>query len=427
MIALSVLVLLAYACAMTENTRAGQNPPPDDQTLQEMKNKITAARARAKKYETDSNAVTQDISDLRQKLILSAQKIQQAENNVAEKEDRLDALTVRENTLTSTLKSRYGQMAKTLGAMQRLSQQPARMITYRPEKTINSLRAAGLLKILQPELKKRAKTIQQDITNLALVRENITTERQELTTILAALTSEQIDMNHLLAERRSRQSELRQATKKERQKLKEFAAKAKNLQDLVEKIKQENLTRRKLEKAALAAAKRQITKPNETKTARRKFASLPGGILSFAQEKGKMPIPARGSIKRTFGARTPEGLTSEGITIYTLPLATVISPHDGRIVFAGKFRSYGLLLIISHGPKYHTLLAGMTRIDAEVGQWVLKGEPIGQMADRPDKIKMAGPAQIQSSLGQSLYVELRRMGKPINPLPWIAAKDRKVL
>ena len=80
-------------------------------------------------------------------------------------------------------------------------------------------------------------------------------------------------------------------------------------------------------------------------------------------------------------------------------------------------------MIISHGPEYHTLLAGMTRLDAEVGQWVLKGEPVGQMATQDEITKTT----TGGTVGQDLYVELRRMGKPINPLPWIAARDRKVL
>ena len=65
----------------------------------------------------------------------------------------------------------------------------------------------------------------------------------------------------------------------------------------------------------------------------------------------------------------------------------------------------------------------MTRLDAEVGQWVLKGEPIGQMATKTNAKTASG----QKLAGQNLYVELRQMGKPINPLPWIVARDRKVL
>ncbi len=420
----SGVTLIALVCIMAGNLWAAP-PPADEKALDDMRDKITASSERARIFEEQSKSLDQKINDLRANLVTAAKKIQDAEDDVYSREDRLDVLNVREKDLKKFLKARYGQMAKTLAAMQRLSQQPAEMVAYRPDKAINSLRSASLLKTLQPELKKRAEVIRQDMTELAIVRKEITKERQELREILQALTKEQIEMNQLLAERRQKQKELRRATRAEREKLKQFAAQAKSLKELVDRIKKENIER---ENAAIAAAKRLKEKPGTeaqpatTDTARLQLDSLPGSNISFHNAKGTIPLPARGSIHRTFGIKTPEGLSSEGITIHTLPRATVVSPHEGRIVFAGKFRSYGQLLIIAHGPEYHTLLAGMTRLDAEVGQWVLKGEPIGQMATEADTT-ITGVAVA----GQNLYVELRRMGKPINLLPWIVARDRKVL
>jgi septal ring factor EnvC (AmiA/AmiB activator) len=65
-------------------------------------------------------------------------------------------------------------------------------------------------------------------------------------------------------------------------------------------------------------------------------------------------------------------------------------------------------LIIDHGEGYHSLLAGLGRIDAAVGQKLLAGEPIGIM-----------PRTAKGTL--RLYMELRRDGRPIDPLPWLEA------
>jgi septal ring factor EnvC (AmiA/AmiB activator) len=91
----------------------------------------------------------------------------------------------------------------------------------------------------------------------------------------------------------------------------------------------------------------------------------------------------------------------------------VIAPRDGLIVFAGPFRGLGQLLIIEYQAKYHLLLAGLGRIDKQVGENVLAGEPVGIM----NASRTAGPA---------LYMELRRNGQPINPLPWLAAGRTEV-
>ncbi len=93
--------------------------------------------------------------------------------------------------------------------------------------------------------------------------------------------------------------------------------------------------------------------------------------------------------------------------------AQITSPCDGWIVYAGPFRSYGQLLIINAGGGYHILLAGMTRIDAQPGQFVLAAEPIGTMSEAVPTVK-----QSSSETSPVLYVEFRKGGRPIDPASW---------
>jgi septal ring factor EnvC (AmiA/AmiB activator) len=64
-------------------------------------------------------------------------------------------------------------------------------------------------------------------------------------------------------------------------------------------------------------------------------------------------------------------------------------------------------LIIEHRGGYHTLLAGLESVASTIGQWLLAGEPVGVMAKN-------------TAQKPQLYMELRRNGQPVNPLPWIA-------
>ncbi len=90
-------------------------------------------------------------------------------------------------------------------------------------------------------------------------------------------------------------------------------------------------------------------------------------------------MPAVGKLKRRYGENDEYGAASKGIVIETRPGGQVVAPFDGRIEFAGPFRGYGQILIIEHGDGYHSLLAGLERIDGEVGQWLVAGEPVGIM------------------------------------------------
>jgi septal ring factor EnvC (AmiA/AmiB activator) len=102
----------------------------------------------------------------------------------------------------------------------------------------------------------------------------------------------------------------------------------------------------------------------------------------------------------------------------------VTSPCDGWVVYAGPFRSYGQLLIINAGGGYHVLLAGMERIDVQLGQFILAGEPVAMMASQ--RLASAGATPVAAAQ-PVLYVEFRKEGTSIDPAPWWAtSSDEKV-
>jgi septal ring factor EnvC (AmiA/AmiB activator) len=99
----------------------------------------------------------------------------------------------------------------------------------------------------------------------------------------------------------------------------------------------------------------------------------------------------------------------------------VTSPCDGWIVYGGPFRTYGQVLIINAGGGYHVLLAGLSQIDVQLGQFVLAAEPVGTMSAAP---KTAAGKTNQSA--PVLYVEFRKDGRPIDPDPWWVGGHQKV-
>jgi murein hydrolase activator len=88
------------------------------------------------------------------------------------------------------------------------------------------------------------------------------------------------------------------------------------------------------------------------------------------------------------------------ITIPATPGQGVVAPVDGRVVFADRFKSYGLLLIIEHEREYHTLFWGFAWLDVRLGDYVLAGQVLGIMGARGDDPPV-------------LHVERRRNGRPI--------------
>ena len=132
---------------------------------------------------------------------------------------------------------------------------------------------------------------------------------------------------------------------------------------------------------------------------------------SFIKNKLSSKLPVNGQISEVFGKVDEIGLTNKGIRIITRPGARVFASFDGKVLYASKFRNYGPILIIDHGDGFSTVMIGLGRIDVRIGQSLLEGEPVGVMKKF-----------VASTLEPNLYLELRRHGKPVNPLAWLSPK-----
>jgi septal ring factor EnvC (AmiA/AmiB activator) len=144
--------------------------------------------------------------------------------------------------------------------------------------------------------------------------------------------------------------------------------------------------------------------------------------VTFADAKGLLPLPVNGSLIKGFGSPDGFGSTEKGLSFSTRAQAVVTAPCDGWIAYSGPYRTYGQLLIINAGSGYYVVLAGMERINVDVGQFVLTGEPVATMGDGTAKTAAAiaiGAAQ------PVLYVEFRKDGTPIDPGPWWARPEMK--
>jgi septal ring factor EnvC (AmiA/AmiB activator) len=139
-------------------------------------------------------------------------------------------------------------------------------------------------------------------------------------------------------------------------------------------------------------------------------AQAPDGArrtVPFEEARGTLPLPVAGRRIVAYGERTADGTPSSGLVIEAEPGAKVVSPCDGLVVYAGEFRSYGPLVIVSAGNGYHFMLAGLSSLDAQPGQRLRAGEPIGALG----RTSPAGTAP-------RLDVRLLKDSRAIDPTPW---------
>lgn len=110
--------------------------------------------------------------------------------------------------------------------------------------------------------------------------------------------------------------------------------------------------------------------------------------------------PVAGKIERFF---SDDGL-SKGIDIVAAIGTPVRSARAGQVIYAGsRLKGYGQLIIIRHDDIYLSAYAHNRVINVKEGQNVAQGEVIAEL----------GMSGTQSP---KLHFEIRRSGKPINPL-----------
>ena len=401
--------LLVAAWALFPPAAAAEGGEKDAATVQqleEVERALDQSLKKTQRLKARASGIDDEMEGMSRQLVAAAAAAQDHEAEVSRLEARLAELSAEEDDKSARLKERRSQFTGVLMALERLARYPPEALIAQPLSPSQTVRSAILLRAVVPQIERRAGRLRTDLSALVHARREIGARRAELASASRGLQEQRARLDKLLAGKKALKARTLAETGKAERQAKDLALKAKSLRDLMMRLETERAERTK--QAAKAAPASPVAKPAPPAQ-----AAPAGNAGAMALARGKLPFPAVGRIVHHYGQTTDTGMTRKGITIETLSLAQVVAPYDGRVVFAGLFRGYGELLIIEHSEGYHSLLAGLSRIDSVIGQKVLGGEPVGIMG-RSAK----GPP--------ALYVELRRNGRPINPLPWLAARKNKV-
>lgn len=387
---------------------------------------VTAERQAALRAELDK--LDQDRTALNKSLIETGERARGLERQIDEAEQRMGGLLDEEKKVHTSLLARRGVLANVLGALQRMGRKPPPAIVVRPEDALASVRSAMLLGSVVPELREEAEALAADLQHLVALKAEQARERDRMRADASALAEERTRIEFLVDDKRKARARSEQQLAEEQAKAEELAKHATSLQGLISDLEGQLAAA-----AAAAEAARKAEAENQAAIADGRASRNPSSLgeadriapaVAFADTKGLLPRPVNGTQLKAFGAADGLGGTTQGLSIATRAAARVTSPSDGWVVYAGPFRSYGQLLIINAGGGYHILLAGMERIDVELGQFVLAGEPVALMGSR----LLASSSTVGVGATQPvLYVEFRKDGNSIDPAPWWArSNDEKV-
>jgi murein hydrolase activator len=166
----------------------------------------------------------------------------------------------------------------------------------------------------------------------------------------------------------------------------------------------------------------QVTFLEELQQAEERVQKLVLGLVSddvtvpIGVFKGSLPWPTDGKVRAGFGRRKHPRFDTythqNGLDIEARPDTPVLAVYDGRVVFAERFLGYGLMVILDHGDKTHTLYGRLSDVYVKPGQHVPAGEPLGTV----------GTSGLEES---GLYFEVRSHGKAEDPSDWLRKRDAR--
>ena len=437
----SALLVVGLVCALPWLAEAEEDLSRDQakQKLNQTEQQLQSNRAKEQGLTQDLAALAAERAKLNSELIEAGKGVQASEAKLSETEAKLAELTDQVTIIKNSITERKETIVKMLSAMQRIGRTPPPALVTRRDDALAVVRSAMLLADVFPELKYQADNLSRELEGMVTLENGIRDQRDAEKGERDRLASEQARVDRLLEEKRramaqgeAELAQIKQAVSDQAQTVTDLSELMDRLNAQIAKVEvaqydaeiaaEKALRAREQQQALATPANENVVeiKPESTKVA---FAS-PDRLkpaMPFEAAKGSLRLPAQGRRVKRFGDADAAGGTVKGISLQTRAEARITAPADGWVVYAGEFRSYGQLLIINAGGGYHVLLAGMSRIDVSLGQFVLAGEPIAVMGNS------AAPSQgVDDSSRPVLYVEFRKDGRPIDPDPWWAEASEKV-
>lgn len=378
----ALLILLTLA-AGAAGAAAAQEPTGElakvkERELERVRERISDLKQSMDRSATERDRLTGELQDL--EVAISQQRIRikeiaRKQRYTRNKKQALDAdLTEREanldaesGELAAQVRAAYmsgGQEKMKLLLNQRDPATLGRLMAY--YRYLNDYRADNIAAVIE------------EIKNLDELRSQIAAEEARLAALADSRYAELGDLNRSQEERQALLVSLRRKIVSEGQEVDRLAAEEQDLTRLI---------------AELTSILSDYPISSEE---------------PFSKHKGRLTWPVAGTLIHDYGQPRVGGkIKWNGVVLAAPRGREVRAVYHGRIAFADWLAGMGLLVIVDHGEGYMTLYGYNETILKNAGDWVAPGDVIATVGDSGGQQR------------SSVYFELRKGTRPVNPRQWV--------
>ena len=315
-----------------------------------------------------------ELEKLRRELVRLGREQQAGERSAAEWRSKLIELNARQTDLDRRMGANRDSLVRLLGALEMFRRNPPPALLVNPRSAADSVRAAILMRSVLPDLELRRRGYLAEEEELNRIRRAASVASAGLFSVESAEADRRARIERLIAAKSGLEAPLDPDTAARQNRVRAAADRASNMGELLGQLT--------------------VSESGDS-------SAVPGLL--------HLESPVEGDLVRRYGdtiARPGEDRRrSKGLAWRTESGATVLSPADAEVDYAGPLKGLGLVLILRLNGDYRVVLTGLDRVTALTGRKLAAGEPVGRM-----------PVGKSSELS----LELRRKAQTIDPAVWMA-------
>jgi septal ring factor EnvC (AmiA/AmiB activator) len=375
----TLLIMLSLGCAALTLAATPQRTQSELRALRERIERITrqVSRDAVERDRLSSNLRAAELS-----LGQGREEMSRIGHEYAERSERRNALAQEEVQQQRALDEERAALAGQLRAAYLIGREEPLKLLLEARDPLRSARLFTYYGYLGRERAEQIAQITQHLQRLDELDSELAQQQTQLVGLKAAQQSQLQQLEHLRTERARVLASLESAARTREQSLARLQAQQADLEQLLKQLNHSL-----------------------------KEVPPPDTVSAFGRLLGQLRWPVSGHIKAGFGDTRASGVRWDGLVVATELGAPVRAVSAGRVVYADWLPGLGLLSIIDHGEGYLSLYGHNAQLYKAAGESVSAGDVIAAAGDtggRPEP---------------ELYFEIRRAGRPVDPLPWFRERQ----
>jgi septal ring factor EnvC (AmiA/AmiB activator) len=356
---LATLTLAPFAIAGGLMAQASVSDDAQQRAFRAAKQGALAAERRSETLRQEAgNADSATDRFLAQRAVLSAE-IDAAEAQIDLAAARFAIISRRQKAQQLQLNAQSAPVLRLNAALQHMAGKPSYFLMMQPGQREDYMHLRAIMATLQPAIMRQTSALRQQIAAQNELQEQEISALKSLRDARRQLKSRQAALAKLEGDARGSAGAL---SANAAIAFEQAIAQGERSRDIVGWIDSQRLSAAKA--SELAALDGPFIRPGR--------ANLqPSGKSAYI-------LPVAGRLLTGFGELSNTGYRERGLRLAVPQAARVVAPAAGTVTFAGRYRSYGQIVIIEHGQGWDSLITHLDSVQVIKGQKVDQGSLLGR-------------------------------------------------